>query len=191
MENRIELDQSRDAYDESRRRSRLAKQRILPDVRLRLGYSRYGQAMDSMGDLNMSEDTWRVMLTSSSDLMRTTEKINYQQSLYEVENARINVQTTRDEIQKQVRREMAALEKALDRIENSEKQIHEARGKRSLAEIKFNHGLADNFDVIEAETELQQARINLVATQIDYIVGRYRLRSALGTLVESKRKQNL
>jgi outer membrane protein TolC len=86
---------------------------------------------------------------------------------------------------------MAALEKALDRIENSEKQIHEARGKRSLAEIKFNHGLADNFDVIEAETELQQARINLVATQIDYIVGRYRLRSALGTLVESKRKQNL
>jgi outer membrane protein TolC len=191
VENRIELAQSRDAYDESRRRSRLAKQRILPDVRLRLGYSRYGQAMDSMGDLNMSEDTWRVMLTSSSDLMRTTEKINYQQSLYEVENARINVQTTRDEIQKQVRREMAALEKALDRIENSEKQIHEARGKRSLAEIKFNHGLADNFDVIEAETELQQARINLVATQIDYIVGRYRLRSALGTLVESKRKQNL
>ncbi len=185
MENRIELAQSRDAHQESLRRASLSKQRILPDIRLRMGYNRYGRDMDSMGDLNLSEDTWRIMLTSSSDLMRTTEKINYQQSLYEVENARLNIQSSRDEIQKQVRREMTALEKALDRIRTSEKQIHEARGKRSLAEIKFNHGLADNFDVIEAETELQQAQINLVATQVDYIVGRYRLRSALGTLVES------
>jgi outer membrane protein TolC len=187
MENRIELVQSRETYQESLRRAGIAKQRILPDVRLRMGYSRYGRAMDSMGDLNLSDDTWRVMLTSSSDLMRTTEKINYQQSLYEVENARLNIQTTRDEIQKQVRRELTALEKALDRIRTSEKQIHEARGKRSLAEIKFNHGLADNFDVIEAETELQQAQISLVATRVDYIVGRYRLRSALGTLVETTR----
>jgi outer membrane protein TolC len=52
-----------------------------------------------------------------------------------------------------------------------------------LAEVKFNHGLADNFDLIEAETELQQAQVSLVANRIDYIVGRYRLRDALGTLV--------
>lgn len=185
MENRVELAQGRDAYRESLRRASLAKQRILPDVRLRMGYSRYGQDMDSMGDLNLSEDTWRITFTTSSDLARTTEKINYRQSLYEVENARLALQDVREEIQREVRRELVALEKALERIRTSEKQIHEARGKRSLAEIKFNHGLADNFDVIEAEAELHQARIDLVATRVDYIVGRYRLRSALGTLVES------
>ncbi len=186
MKNRIEVAQSRDALNESLRHSSLAKQRILPDVRLRMGYSRYGRPMDSMGDLNLAEDTWRVMLTTSSDLFRITEKINYQQSLYGVASARLNFQTIQEEIQKEVRRELTSLEKALERIDINEKQIQEARGKRSLAEIKFNHGIADNFDVIEAETELQQAQINLISTQIDYIVGRYRLRSALGTLLESK-----
>jgi outer membrane protein TolC len=183
MEHRIEIAQGRDALDEARRRSRLARQRILPDVRLRMGYSRYGRAMDAMGDLNLSEDTWRVMLTTASDLFRTDEKIGYQKSLYEVENARLSLQSSREGIQKEVRRTLKILETAMERVKISEKQIHEARGKMVLAEVKFNHGLADNFDLIEAETELQQAQVSLVANRIDYIVGRYRLRDALGTLV--------
>jgi outer membrane protein TolC len=45
--------------------------------------------------------------------------------------------------------------------------------------------MANNFDLIEAETELQEARTNLLAAKIEYIVGTYRLRAALGTLIAS------
>jgi outer membrane protein TolC len=45
--------------------------------------------------------------------------------------------------------------------------------------------MANNFDVIEAESELQEARLNLLAAQIESIVGMYRLRAAIGTLIDS------
>jgi outer membrane protein len=77
------------------------------------------------------------------------------------------------------------LQKTLERMQIRKDQIHQARGKLALAKIKFSHGMADNFDLIEAETELQQARSNFLAAQIEYIVGVYRLRAAMGTLIES------
>jgi outer membrane protein len=44
--------------------------------------------------------------------------------------------------------------------------------------------MANNFDVIEAETELQQARVDLLSMDTEYIVGTYNLRAVLGTLIE-------
>jgi outer membrane protein TolC len=53
-----------------------------------------------------------------------------------------------------------------------------------LAEIKFSHGMGDNFDLIESETELQRAKTDLLSEKTSYIVGQYRLRAALGTLLK-------
>jgi outer membrane protein TolC len=43
--------------------------------------------------------------------------------------------------------------------------------------------MADNFDMIEAETENHQAKLQLLSAQIDYIVGTYHLRKIIGTLI--------
>ncbi len=42
-------------------------------------------------------------------------------------------------------------------------------------------------DVIEAQTERQRARVDLLAVRTEYIVSTYRLRAALGTLLERER----
>ena len=54
----------------------------------------------------------------------------------------------------------------------------------ALARVKFDHGMADNFDVIEAETELQRARVDLLSVETEYIAGTYNMRAELGTLIE-------
>jgi outer membrane protein TolC len=84
-----------------------------------------------------------------------------------------------------VRQNFDSLLKAAERMQIRKEQINQASGKLALAEIKFGYGMANNFDVIEAQTELQTARVNLLAAKIEHIVGRYRLRAAMGTLIES------
>jgi outer membrane protein len=97
----------------------------------------------------------------------------------------LNRPAREDNIKREVRQFYDAVLKAQDRIQIRNEQINQAEGKLALAKIKFGLGMANNFDLIEAETELQDARANLLAAQIDYIVGTYRLRAAMGTLVEA------
>ena len=95
-------------------------------------------------------------------------------------------QSKRDEIARDVRRQLTALKELDERIRIRGEQIHQADGKLALAKVKFTHGLANNFDVIEAETELQLANVNLLSANLDYIVGTYSIRAILGTLIERK-----
>ena len=55
-----------------------------------------------------------------------------------------------------------------------------------MAQVKFKHGMANNFDLIEAEEQLRQAQTNMISVVIDYIVGSYSLRAAMGTLLEQE-----
>ena len=56
-------------------------------------------------------------------------------------------------------------------------------GKLRLAESKFRHSMANNFDLLEAQTEFQKAGIDEMFETIGYIIGTYRLRASLGTLL--------
>ena len=62
-------------------------------------------------------------------------------------------------------------------------------GKLRLAESKFRYGMANNFDLLEAQTELQQAKTDQMLETIGYIIGTYRLRSSLGTLIDRKNEE--
>jgi len=97
---------------------------------------------------------------------------------------KLNLIQQEDEIKREVRRQLQALEKDLERIQIRRKQERQAEEKLALAKIKFNYDMADNFDVIEAETERQRAKVDLLSTETDYIIGTYRMRSVLGTLIE-------
>ena len=44
--------------------------------------------------------------------------------------------------------------------------------------------MSDNFDLIEANTQLEGAEVTYLSTVKDYILGTYRLRAAMGTLLE-------
>ncbi|RWX47817.1 hypothetical protein H206_05584 [Candidatus Electrothrix aarhusensis] len=52
-----------------------------------------------------------------------------------------------------------------------------------MATIKFQYNEADNFDLLEAGAQLEQARIDLMTDEIRYITDGYRFRAAMGTLI--------
>jgi outer membrane protein len=184
LAHRVELKQADDDIEEAKRASRLAKNNLSPQLDLVSNYSRLGND-DALNEATQfSEEFWSVRLTSETDWARRAEKAGYQQSLLSIKRVRLNRLTRMDSIKREVRQFYDALQKARERMQIRNDQIDQARGKLALANIKFDHGMANNFDLIEAETELQEARTNFLAAQIEYIVGTYRLRGAMGTLLD-------
>lgn len=183
LRNRVELDQSADRVEEAERQSRVAKHNTLPDLDLVLDYSRFGIG-DSLGQSTSNGvDTWGIGLRSRTDAARTVERAAYSQSLIATRSARRGYDLQSDQIVRQVKRELRKLDRSEQRILIQRDKREQAKRQLALARLKFRHGLSTNFDLIDAETELRRAQVSLVSTRIDYILGTYRLRGAMGTLL--------
>ncbi len=190
LEHRIELEQAEDEIRETRRRSDVARHNILPQLDLEFDYGRHSTSEHFGGTMDLNEDRWSLRLVSNTDMARTSEKTAFRQSLISIRTARLNLEAKQAEIQREVRRQLEAMIKAEERIRIREEQIKQARGKLALAKIKFNHAMADNSDIIEAETEIQNAEVSLLSVNTKYIVGTYQLRAVLGTLIETTNYTN-
>jgi len=184
LANRIELDQVADTVREAERNTRVARHGTLPEMNVILDYTRTGQDSSLGRSANLDNDAWGMSLSGTTDLWRTAERAAYEQSRVALQAAYRSQDLRRDEVALQVKRELGALRRSEQRIAIQQEQIRQAEGQMELARVKFQRGLANNFDVIEAETELRRAQTSLVAAVVDYIAGSYRFRAALGTLIQ-------
>ncbi len=183
LKNRIEIEQARAEIREAERRSLVMKQNTLPGVNLVMSVAQYDVA-DTFGQAaTLRQNRWNVALQGSTDLQRTAEKAAYQQSLLNVRMLRLDIDNRMEEIGKQVRKQWNAFKEDENRIRIRKEQMQQAREKLALAEVKYAHGMTDNFDVIEAETELQRAKVMLLTAEMDYAVGTYNMKAILGTLL--------
>ena len=183
IKNRIEIVQIKEDISEAERKSAVTKHNILPELNLVLGYGRYGTA-DTMGQSTVFDlDRYTVSLQAGSDIFRTAEKAAYQQSLLNIKTLRMNAESKKDDISRQVRKQWLSLKEAVKRMGIRRSQIKQGEEKLALAEVKFAHAMADNFDIIEAEKELLNARGNLLAAEIEYAIGSYNMKAIMGTLV--------
>lgn len=183
LKNRVEMKQAMEAVREAERESLVAKHNLLPQLDLRFDYQRYSDTEDIGGSLDFNKERWLVNLVSTTDWARTREKADYRKSLLNIENAKLALCSQKEAVISEVRNQLEILENWKARMRIRQEQIREATGKLKLSRIKFQHGLADNFDLIEAETELFEARESLITVETEYMVSRYLLRAAMGTLL--------
>lgn len=185
--NSLDIQQAEDSLNEKKRAEKVARQRIKPDLKLSLQYALEGDSQNFSEDLlDAGENTWGVFLVSSTDFERRTEKNNYLKSRLSVASAKMELEEAKDSVSKRIRAQLDTLTEARDRVGILEKKILDATGKLKLATVKFDNGLSGNFDMIEAETELNQARVDLIRAKINYITNTYQLRKTMGTLIQNK-----
>lgn len=184
FQHRVELDEARDALADAERRARVADHGVLPEVTVVFDYARYGVGEHFRDASDLGENRFGVSLVGSTDVFRRAESVALDQSLIAVRSAGRAGDFLRDRVALEVKRALRELERAEANIEVVNDAARDAGGQLELARIKFQHGLADNLDVIQAEGALRDAQIRLLTVSIDYIVGTYRLRAALGTLLE-------
>lgn len=182
--NKPELQQAEADIREVERKAAVLKHNVLPELNLVFDYSN-AWAMNNarFGRIN-DTGSWGLRLESTTDLFRTSEKLAYQQGLLNLQSTKVGLETKKDEVRRQVRSQVTALRELQERISLRKEQIAQAEGKLALAQVKFSHGFTDNFDLIEAETELQSAKGNLLSAETEMNVGIFRLRAAMGILLE-------
>lgn len=184
LENRIEIEQAKRKSKESKRMMAIARHEILPIIDLNLGYKRYDKGYDDTDSPFLDEEDWIVSLNGSSDLFRSKAKTAFEQASISYRQAKIDVESTREDIIREVRTQINQMKKIEKLIVDRTEQLRQAEGKLDLALSKFNHQLADNFDLLEAQTQRQQVETDLLFDTIGYIIDTYKLRSVIGTLIE-------
>ncbi len=185
LENRIEIEQSKRWIRESKRKMIIAKRDILPRLDLDMGYERYADEQT----FNLTEENWTFALVGGSDLARSNERTAYAQSQISWRQSKIELESEEQRVIKEVRSQINSMTKKEQLIVDRREQERQAKGKLELAASKFNHGLANNFDLLEAQTQSQQVQSDLMFDSLDYIVGIYKLRAVLGTLIARQVKQ--
>lgn len=180
LENRIEIEQAIRKSEESKRQVAVARHEILPIIDLQLGYKRYDETESSFLD----EEDWIVSLNGSSELFRSAARTAFEQANISFQQSKIDIESSRENIIREVRAQINQMKKKEQLIVDRGEQLRQAQGKLELALSKFNHQLADNFDLLEAQTQRQQVETDLLFDRIGYIIDTYRLRSVLGTLIK-------
>ncbi|MET4074237.1 TolC family protein [Hymenobacter sp. UYCo722] len=98
-------------------------------------------------------------------------------------NARAAVARTAD-TQEQIRADVHQAVNNMDfsqaRHANAQQQVAQATEALSKARDRYRYGVGQNLDVLDAETQLSQARLALVQAEYNYTLGQYQLRRATG-----------
>ena len=185
LKNRIEVEQSEDERWENERLSSLAKKNLCPELNLVLNFSNLGRGKHfSQSCTRNRESEWGVGLTTSSDFNPAADQIAYEQSLLNLASSSRGIEQTEATIILEVKKVARQLDRAAERIRLQEEQIKTAQGELRLAHLKFNRGMADNFNVIQAEKSLRGAEQQYWSAMIDHIVGEFQMLAAMGLLMD-------
>lgn len=185
LENRIEVDQSKDQVAESQRMARLAKDSLYPELNLILNFNNSGaDEIFHRACFAKRQTIWSLGFTTSSDFNQIAQQAAYQQSVIGICSSERALETTRANLTVEIKKNLRQLQQTYERIQLQKQQVHMANGELRLSLLKFNHGYANNFDVIQAEKGYRSAELALFGAVIDHILGQYQLRAALGLLTD-------
>lgn len=185
LENRIEMDQAKDQWQENIRLSRIAKKNLYPELNLVLNYSNCGQdEIFTRSCWGHRESTWGMGFTTSTSFNAESERIAYEQSLLSIQAASRGMDQTRSNLILDVKRVLRQLHRVEKKIDLQQRQIQTAQNGLHLAKIKFDRGMVNNIDVLQAEKALYQAEQAYWSALVEHIVGEFQLLAAIGLLTD-------
>jgi outer membrane protein TolC len=108
----------------------------------------------------------------------------YEQTKLAIASASRGIEQAEANVIMDVKKAMRQRNRAEEKIRLQEEQIKTAQGELHLAKVKFDRGMADNFNVIQAEKSLRRAELGYWTARIDHVVSEYQMLSAMGLLID-------
>jgi outer membrane protein TolC len=107
-------------------------------------------------------------------------KIQRTEAAAAVKGAQARIQDTQEQVRADVLQAANNMQAAAERYDNSEVQITQASDALTRAKSRYRYGVGSNLDVLDAETQLAQARLSRLQAIYNYTLGQYQLRRATG-----------
>ena len=101
----------------------------------------------------------------------------------EVEAARSRLSDVRRQVQTRVAQAASDLQALVDRRASVRQRVEQARTAAELARTRYEAGTITNLDLLEAETQLREARLEQTEIRYQILLARYTLQRAAGTLL--------
>jgi outer membrane protein len=190
LENRLELQESRDQIRDSERALSLARQNLLPQLDVSLQYSQVGYGSNLSDSWNRADRRASVFFTTSYPVERSADRATKQVAELELAARKRALTQQRLQVEAEVRATARNLARIETSIELQRKAVDLAQQQHRLATLRYQRGLASNFDVVDAENNLVTARTALVGLLADEQVARVQLLKSTGTLDVEKELEN-
>lgn len=150
-------------------------------------------------------NNWQVGVQFSMPWGKIRDRASYERALLDLQRSEIALKQARTTVQLDVRNIMRRLREAEKSLLIEGKRVEQAKRSVEAAQISFDRGLKDSFDVIRAEDDLKNAKNNFIGrrqnydvliAQLESIVGKPTGRidldgNTLGGLIDSKLPQGL
>jgi outer membrane protein TolC len=179
---RLEVQEARDQIDDALRTAALSRQNLLPQVDLTLSVSKLGFGASYGQSFDASDTRWNVFFSTSYPLERSFDRANKAIAELDVDARRRALRQREQDVAGEVRTAARNIERILKSVSLQRKSVEFADQQLRLATLRYQRGLASNFDVVEAEGNLVTARSALVGLLTDFQVARVQLLRSLGTL---------
>lgn len=182
LDTRLELQEARDQIGDAERTAALNRQNLLPQVDLTVSVARQGFGPSYGQSVDVGDTRWNVFLSTSYPLERSFDKANKAISELEVDARRRSLRQREQDVSGEVRSAARNLERIMKSVVLQQKSVEFSDQQLRLATLRYQRGLASNFDVVEAEGSLVTARSALVGLLTDFQIARVQLLRSLGTL---------
>ena len=179
---RIDLAESRDEVDDARRTASLARQNLLPQLDLNFSMTQLGLGTTYGSAWQSANRQFNLFLSSSYPLERTAQSANRAEAELNLVGRQRTLRQQQLQIELEVRSAAREMQRLLKSIELQRKAVDIAEQQRQLATLRYQRGLASNFDVVDAEGSLVVARSALVGLLTSHRLARYELLRATGSL---------
>ena len=182
VENRLELQEARDQVRDAERAAALDKQHLLPQLDLNLGFTQTGLGPTYADSLRTGTGRLNVYFSTSYPLERSNDRTTAAIADLDLTTRRRALTQHELEVAADVRGAVRTLERIRKSVDLQRKAVAFAEQQVRLATLRYQRGLASNFDVVDAEGSLLSSRTALVGLLTDFQVSRVQLLRAEGTL---------
>ncbi|QIX61725.1 TolC family protein [Hymenobacter sp. BT18] len=97
-----------------------------------------------------------------------------------IRGAQARIQDTQEQVRADVRQAANNLQSSAARYDNAVLQVNQATDALTRAKARYRYDVGTNLDVLDAETQLAQARLARLQAIYNYTLGQYQLKRATG-----------
>jgi outer membrane protein len=179
---REEIAEAREQVADAERKALLAHYKIWPSIDLVGSYARQGIGNNFEESSHLNRTEWLLGVSTTTPLDRTEERVAAAQAEIALRTRERRYRTVRDQVIRQVRDAWRQLDRARAERTLDAEIVEQTEKQAELARFRYDKGVTDNFDVVQAETDLAEAKSGQVLTAIDELLAAAALRRAAGTL---------
>lgn len=179
---RLDLAEARDQVEDAQRGASLARQNLLPQLDLNLGVNKEGFGNSFSSAWSAGDQRVNLYFTASYPIERAGTLVNKALAEIAVNGVRRTLRQRQLEVETQVRAAVRELDQLRKSVELQKQGVDVAQQQLRLATLRYQRGLASNFDVVDAESSLVLARSALVGLLTRYQIARVELLRTTGEL---------